>query len=87
MDTPHVTPVADSYTLYVDLLAEFAYATECQLATLEYVKGLTRTPQSALRRQEKIASRMVGTCRKHRITPSQACPRLANELLKLMEKP
>jgi hypothetical protein len=77
-------PVADSYTLYLDLQSEFAYATECELATLEGLNGKTRTPACELRRHEAICERMVGVCRKHRISPHPSLPRLSKRLLEMM---
>lgn len=38
---------------------KFIYYTECQLATLESLKGRKATSQSDLRRQQKIADDMV----------------------------
>lgn len=82
--TPKPAPVADSYTLYLDLQSEFAYATECELATLEELESKTRTPACSLRRHKGICERMVGVCRKHRISPHPSLPRLSKKLLEMM---
>ena len=45
------------------LESEFRYYTECQLATLESLRGRKSTAKSELKRQEQIAAGMVAVCR------------------------
>lgn len=45
-----------------NLKAEFAYATECQLATLEDYRSRKRVAKTRVERQRQIAARMVRTC-------------------------
>ena len=42
---------------------EYAYATECQLATLEVLQMNKSTPKSTLAQQKRICDRMVAVCR------------------------
>lgn len=42
---------------------KFLYYTECQLATLEGLRGIKRTPKCELKRQESIANGMVEVSR------------------------
>lgn len=62
-----------------DLMQSFAYYTECQLATVEGLRGLKRPPKGELKRHESIAEKMVRVCREHRIVPVK-CPRLFERL-------
>jgi hypothetical protein len=45
------------------LETEYAYATECQLATLEGLKSRKSSAKSEIARQEAICSRMLRICR------------------------
>ena len=77
------TPNAAAHQLAVVL----AYATECQLATLEQAYRRRGTSQADKRRHQAIADTLVFHCRDLNVRPYELggipCPRLA----KLLEKP
>jgi len=54
---------SDIVSDYASLLTEFAWATECQLATLEGLAMLRGSSQREMTRQFSITSRMVEACR------------------------
>ena len=61
-----------------------AWLTECELATLEYLRGLKRPAKMELKRHEKIAKRAVDQCYDLKVPPIgllgfSGCPRLAEE--------
>jgi len=62
------------------------YFTECQLATVEDVRGRSRFPKRGVERHESIARQMVNECAIHGLTSDNAglakCPRLFDELKK-----
>lgn len=59
----------------------FAYFTECNLATLERLRSLSRTPKSELQRQLNICNEMIAVCRDFGIEPNRTNVRL-NEALR-----
>jgi hypothetical protein len=67
-----------------DLALKFAYFTECQLATVEHLRGLSRAAKHELKRHENIADHMVRVCAENCITGEQpngsGCPRLKKRL-------
>ena len=60
---------------YDDLKREFAYATECQLATVEGFTMRSRPPARELNRAQTIANINHAVCRRHQIR-GEKCPRL-----------
>ena len=66
------------------LLDRLMYFTECQLATVEYLKGRSRTPKGRLRRQESIGDKMIEECLlqglKREDAQASKCPRVAEKL-------
>jgi hypothetical protein len=69
------------------LAVVLAWATECQLATVERLEMLSRTPKADLKRHSDIADTMVLHCHELRVTPQglrgQRCTRLAERLAAL----
>ena len=49
----------------MDLPNEFAYATECSLATLSQLRLRKSTSKSDIRRQTNICVRMLSVCQRH----------------------
>lgn len=60
----------------------FAYFTECNLATLEKLRSLSRPSKSEIQRQQNICNEMVGVCRDFGIEPNRTNVRL-NEALQV----
>jgi hypothetical protein len=60
---------------------EFAFYTECQLATLEGLKMRKSSGKHEVMRQQDIADQMVEVCRRYQIKPSglprRGTPRLS----------
>lgn len=61
-----------------------AWAAECQLATLEYVQGLSKHPKHDLKRHQQIADRLCAHCREFR-TPTARYPRLEAKIGRIEE--
>jgi hypothetical protein len=61
-----------------------AWATECQLATLEGLKGRKSASKSDIRRHASIAAKLVFNCKDLNVPPKgflgRPCPRLAEYL-------
>jgi hypothetical protein len=68
------------------LATVLAWATECELATLERLKMMKKPPAGQLRRHQEIADTMVFHCRDLKVRAQglsgRGCPRLA-ELLEV----
>lgn len=66
------------------LATVLAWATECELATLEHLRMLKSSPKSQIERHYKIASTLLYHCWDMKVEPKglegRSCPRLA-ELL------
>ncbi len=66
------------------LATVLAWLTECQLATLEYLQMVKRTPKSELSRQQQICDQAVAQCKDLGVSPrglhGDSCPRLAERL-------
>lgn len=66
------------------LAAVLAWLTECQLATLESLEMVKRTPKSELARQQQICDQAVAHCKDLGVSPrglrGDSCPRLAERL-------
>jgi hypothetical protein len=64
--------------------AVLAWATEVELATLEYYETLSRPPKHELERHRNISDRLVYHCRDLRVPPyglmGHECPRLKMRL-------
>ncbi|WP_139222951.1 hypothetical protein [Paracidovorax wautersii] len=71
------------------LATALAWLTECQLATLEGMKLVKRTPKSELARQQQICDRAVAQCKDLGVTPvgpsGDACIRLSGRLASVAE--
>lgn len=69
---------------YHDLREQFCYFLECQMATIEGLRGVRRTSKSELRRHENILEKMLVEAARHRVTLEDArrwrCPRLVERL-------
>lgn len=65
MTDPTITALKDA----------LAWAAECQLATLEYVQGLSKHPKHDLKRHQQIADMACAKCKEFR-TPTARYPRL-----------
>jgi hypothetical protein len=52
-----------------NLIDSFAHFTECQMATLEYLKDRKRTPKCEISRQQSITDKMVAVLRKEGFAP------------------
>ena len=71
----------------------FIYYTECQLATVEFLEGLSRPSKSQVRRQKGIAEGMVRQCQILGYDPSHSdlhtvktCTRVRDALAELKKK-
>lgn len=68
----------------VQLATVLAWATECELATVEHMKLLKRPPRGELKRHEDIAKKLVFHCRDLNVPPyglmGRPCTRLMDEL-------
>jgi len=64
----------------------FAYYTESNLATLEYLQALASSSKSARQRQKDICDGMVRVCRDFGIEPNRTNIRLSKALLQLQEQ-
>jgi hypothetical protein len=66
------------------LEAALAWATECELATLERYEGLKSSSQSETERHREICNQLVETCVRLGVRPEDsrgsACPRLKKEI-------
>ena len=63
-----------------ELEAQFAYFTECALATVEDLESLKGCAKSRVDRARSIAAKMVGDCAKFGISPGRSNPRLSDKL-------
>lgn len=61
---------------------DLADMAECQLATLEELRGLKSSSQSRIKRQEEIVKRCIDACRRHGVSQRdvERCPRLRKKL-------
>lgn len=57
-----------------------AWAAECQLETVAYIKDKLRVSASSKSRNEYIAAKLVLSCKDLNVTPKESCPMLAEEL-------
>jgi len=71
-------------TDHTRLLERLMYFTECHLATVEDLKGRSRTPKGRLRRLESIRDKMIEECLhqglKREDAQASVCPRVAENL-------
>lgn len=51
--------------IFYNAAQALAHAVECQMATLEYLRGLARPPKHELRRYESIVRDGLANCRVH----------------------
>lgn len=62
------------------LATVLAWATECELATLEHLKLRKSSSKAAIKRHQKIADTLVFHCRDLKVRPNglsgRGCPRL-----------
>lgn len=71
---------------FFSLEGAFAYYTESNLATLEYLLALASSSKSARQRQIDICNGMVRVCRDFGIEPNRTNVRLSKALLQLQEQ-
>ena len=71
----------------VQLALVLAWATECQLATLEELKARKSASQRDIRRHASIAAKLVFNCKDLNVTPRVFCGRPCPRLTEYLERP
>jgi hypothetical protein len=64
-----------------------AWATECELATLEELKQRKRASKSDIRRHASIAAKLVFNCKDLNVPPKGFCGRTCTRLSEYLERP
>lgn len=70
----------------ITLQQVFAYWTECQLATVEYIELQKRYPKGEAKRQKSIADGMVDDCLRYGVTREDADFMKAGRLIEAMNE-